>query len=104
MSQTLLKKIKSENHNIKIDILVNHSFKALVTRMPEINKVIILDSHHNQLNLLKRYKLANKLHGTYDQSIVLSRSIKSALIPYIAKIPIRTGELGELRYLLIIKL
>ena len=101
MSQTLLKRIKSENHNIKIDILVDPSFKELVERMPEINKAIILNSHHNQLSLLKRYKIAKKLRGTYDQCIVLSRSIKSALIPYIAKVPIRTGELGELRYLLI---
>ena len=101
MSQTLLKRIKSENPNTVIDILVNSTFKSLVERMPEINKAVILDSGHKELGLLKRLNLARRIKGNYDQSIVLSRSIKSALIPYFAKIPIRTGELGESRYILI---
>ena len=101
MSQTLLKRVKSENPDAKIDILVNSTFKSLVERMPEINKAIILDCRHKELGILKRLNIAKKIKGSYDQSIVLSRSIKSALIPYLAKIPIRTGELGESRYVLI---
>ena len=101
MSQTLLKRVKSENPNTEIDILVNSTFKNLVERMPEISKAVILDSRHKELGLLKRLNLARRIKGNYDQSIVLSRSIKSALIPYFAKIPIRTGELGESRYILI---
>jgi len=102
MSQTLLKKIKSNNPKTSIDILVNSSLKNLVERMPEINKVIILDCNHRELGLFKRLRLAKEIKkSSYDRSIVLSRSLKSSLIPYFAKIPIRTGELGELRYLLI---
>ena len=102
MSQTLLKKIKSNNPKTSIDILVNSSLKNLVERMPEINKVIILDCSHRELGLFKRLRLAKEIKkSSYDRSIVLSRSLKSSLIPYFAKIPIRTGELGELRYLLI---
>ncbi len=101
MSQTLLKRIKSENPNTLIDVLVNSSFKNLVERMPETNKAIILDCGHKEFGFIKRFNLAMKIKDSYDQSIVLSRSIKSALIPYLAKIPIRTGELGESRYILI---
>ena len=101
MSQTLLKRVKSENPDSVIDILINSSFKSLVERMPEINKAIILDCGHKELGFFKRLNLAKKIKGDYDQSIVLSRSLKSALIPYLAKIPIRTGELGESRYILI---
>ena len=101
MSQTLLKRVKYENPNIVIDILVNSSFKSLVERMPEINEALILDCGHKELGFFKRLSLAKKIKGNYDQSIVLSRSIKSALIPYLARIPIRTGELGESRYVLI---
>ena len=101
MSQTLLKRVKLENPDTKIDILVNSTFKSLVERMPEINKAIIFDCKHKELGFSKRLSLAKKIKGNYDQSIVLSRSIKSALIPYLARIPIRTGELGESRYILI---
>ena len=101
MSQTLLKKVKSENPNAIIDILVNSTFIDLVERMPEVNRAIVLDCGHKELGFFKRLSLAKKIRGDYDQSIVLSRSIKSALIPYMAKIPIRTGELGESRYILI---
>jgi len=101
MSQTLLKRVKLENPDTKIDILVNSTFKSLVERMPEINKAIIFDCEHRELGFFKRLSLAKKIKGNYDQSIVLSRSIKSALIPYLARIPIRTGELGESRYILI---
>jgi len=101
MSQALLKKIKFKKPNAIIDILVDSSFKELVERMPETNKVITLECCHKELGLLKRYSVAKKIRGTYDQSIVLSRSLKSSLIPYLAKINIRTGELGEARYVLI---
>ena len=34
----------------------------------------------------------------YDQAIILTNSLKSSLIPFFARIPIRTGWLGEMRY------
>ena len=80
MSQTLLKRVKLENPDTKIDILVNSTFKSLVERMPEINKAIILDCEHKELGFFKRLSLAKKIKGNYDQSIVLSRSIKSAFL------------------------
>ena len=42
MSQTLLKKIKFENPDTSIDILVNSKFEGLVKRMPEVNKPFII--------------------------------------------------------------
>ena len=53
MSQTLLKRIKSENPNTLIDVLVNSSFKNLVERMPETNKAIILDCGHKEFGFIK---------------------------------------------------
>jgi len=86
MSQTLLKKIKNEDDEAKIDVLVEPSFKELIERMPEANQSIVLDCKHKELGLKKRLNLAKKIRGSYDQSIVLSRSLKSALIPYLARI------------------
>ena len=65
MSQTLLKKIKFENPDTAIDILVNLKFEGLVKRMPEVNKPIILDCGHKELNFFKRLNLAKKIKGNY---------------------------------------
>ena len=102
MSQALLKRIKFDNPDTLIDILIDSCMKGVVTRMPEINKAIVLNCKHREFGLFKRLKLAKEIKASsYSQSIILSRSIKSALVPYFARIPIRTGELGESRYFLI---
>ena len=71
----------------------------LLTRMPEIDRIIELDVEHGELGLGKRYKLGRSLRGEkYSHAIVLPRSFKSALVPWWAKIPQRIGEKGESRY------
>jgi heptosyltransferase-2 len=54
---------------------------------------------HGQFALLDRIKLGRKLRAEgYCQAIVLPNSWKSALIPYFASIPVRTGYIGECRW------
>ncbi|EQD33395.1 ADP-heptose--LPS heptosyltransferase II [mine drainage metagenome] len=58
-----------------------------------------LDIPHGQIGLLRRWRLAKELHAQdYRQAIILPRSWKSALLPFLAGIPKRTGFLGEMRY------
>src|SRR5690606_18105656 len=52
-----------------------------------------------KLSLKKRYQLGQALRDKkYQQAFVLPNSWKSALIPFFAKIPQRTGWRGEMRY------
>ena len=101
MTQCLIKKIHKEEPLSKIDLLVSKNFSPIVKRMPEVNNVIESCSKHKRFPLINIIKKGLNLQSRYDESIILSRSFKSSLIPFISKIPIRTGELGELRFFLI---
>jgi heptosyltransferase-2 len=53
---------------------------------------------HGAFGWSVRKALGRSLRGRYEQAIVLPNSWKSALVPWFAKIPVRTGFIGELRY------
>jgi heptosyltransferase-2 len=102
MSQPLFKLLKQQMPNCLIDVIAPEHILPLLTRMPEVNHAIACNIKHGELGLLKRYRLAKLLRNkNYQQAIVLPNSLKSALIPFFANIPKRTGWRGEWRYLLL---
>ncbi len=99
MAQTLFKLIKHQHPGSVIDVLAPAWTFSLLARMPEVNRAVEMPVVHGQLQLRKRYQLGKKLRAEkYDQAIVLPNSFKSALIPWFAQIPKRTGWVGEWRY------
>jgi heptosyltransferase-2 len=67
--------------------------------MAEIDAVLEVNFGHGELRLATRWSLARALRQRpYDEAIVLPNTLKSALIPFFAGIPLRTGFAGELRY------
>ena len=99
MAQCLFKLIKQRNPEVIIDVLAPAWSLPLLARMPEVAKAIVMPIGHGQLALRERYRLGKSLRGNgYDQAILLPNSFKSALIPFFAKIPLRTGWRGEMRY------
>ena len=97
MAQALFKTLKSR-FDCVIDVVASEWSGAILDRMEEVNKSIIIPINHGELALLSRYKLAKQLRSEgYDQAIILTNTWKSALVPFLAKIPQRTGWLGELR-------
>ena len=102
MANTLLQILKQRNPDNIIDVLAPPSTAPLISRMTDVRRVEIVPAIHKELKLKARYQLAKKLRAEqYDQAIILPNTLKSALIPWLAQIPLRTGWLGEKRYLLL---
>lgn len=99
MAQSLFKAIKTDNPNVIIDVLALAWTKSLLDRMPEVNQAIEMPISHGVFGWSMRKKIGRELQKhNYDQAIVLPNSWKSALIPWFANIPLRTGWRGEMRY------
>ncbi|MCB1614671.1 MAG: lipopolysaccharide heptosyltransferase II [Pseudomonadales bacterium] len=99
MAQTLFMTLKRHRPDCVIDVLAPAWSQPLLDRMPQVRKGIPMPVGHGELKLGIRRKLAGHLREEqYRQAIVLPNSFKSALIPWMAKIPLRTGWQGELRY------
>jgi heptosyltransferase-2 len=98
MAQSLFKAVKAEFPDVQIDVLAPSWTLSLLERMPEVRSGIEMPLGHGALGWSVRKQLGESLRGAYDQAIVLPNSWKSALVPWFAKIPVRTGFVGEVRY------
>ncbi len=99
MAHSLFQVLKQAQPEAIIDVLAPPWSAPLLERMPEVRRAIGQPVGHGRLDLRIRYALGNSLRSEhYDQAILLPNSFKSALIPWWAKIPQRTGYVGEFRY------
>ena len=102
MAQALFKLLRAQDPDRPLDVLAPAWSLPIVARMPEIRRGISSETAHGELGLLKRWRIAKSLTDEgYERAIVLPRSFKSALIPWLAAIPKRTGFRGESRFGLI---
>lgn len=69
--------------------------------MPEVVETIDLPFAHGRLDWSARRRVAATLRGRFDVAYVLPNSIKSALLPWLARIPQRIGYRGEGRFLVL---
>jgi len=98
MAQSLFKVLKAQDAERAIDVLAPGWTRALLERMPEVRAAIDMPLGHGELKLLTRRRLGVALRaGDYRQAIVLPNSLKSALVPFWARIPLRSGYVGEMR-------
>lgn len=101
MAQSLCRSLKQADPEAQIDMLALGWSLPLIERMPEVRRGIEFPSGHGEFGLRKLWRLGRSLAGQYDRAIVLPRKFKSALVPFFARIPRRTGFRGESRYFLI---
>ena len=99
MAEPLLAELASRGERLTVAALpwVAPVFRA----MPEVAEIVELPFAHGRLDWSVRRRVARGLRGRFDAAYVLPNSIKSALVPWLARIPTRVGYRGEGRPLLL---
>ena len=99
MSEPLLSRLAARGEHITVAALpwVSPVYQA----MPQVAEVIDLPFAHGRLDWTARRRLGAALRGRFDLAYVLPNSIKAALLPWLARIPVRVGYRGEGRPILL---
>ena len=101
-ARALLVALKQQHPHCQIDLLASADVTAVAETMAEVDRVIVSPLEHDEFDLGRRHSLGLGLkEECYDQAVVLPGSFKSALIPFFAEIPLRTGWRGQMRFFLL---
>ncbi|MBJ2109830.1 ADP-heptose--LPS heptosyltransferase RfaF [Proteus terrae] len=99
MSQSLYRTLKALHPAATIDVMAPAWCRPLLEKMPEVDNAIPMPLGHGALAIGERRRLGKQLkENGYTYAYVLPNSLKSALVPFFADIPKRTGWRGEMRY------
>ncbi len=95
MTEPLMRRLAARGEQLTVGAL---PWVAPVYRaMPQVSAVIELPFAHGGLQFSARRRMASAMAGEFDIAYVCPNSLKSALLPLLAKIPKRVGYLGEAR-------
>lgn len=99
LAQPLFRLLHARHASLALDVLAPPWTFPVFERMPEVRRAIASPFVHGDLKLAGRRRLGRELaREGYDQAVVLPNTFKSALAPFFAGIPRRTGYVGELRW------
>ena len=99
MAQPMLARLLDMRSDLAIDVLAPRWVLPVLQRMPEVSEAIESPFGHGELRLRERWRLGRALASRgYAKAIVLPNTLKSALVPFFADIPLRAGYVGESRY------
>ncbi|MCW4152050.1 lipopolysaccharide heptosyltransferase II [Halomonas sp. 18H] len=98
MAQSLFKTLKARQPDARIGVVAPAWSRPILERMDEVEEVAALEVGHGEFGWANRRQLAAELRGRFDRAIILPRSWKAALVPFLARIPQRVGFTGEQRY------
>ncbi len=99
MAEPLLATLARRGETITVAALpwVAPVFRA----MAQVHEIVELPFAHGRLDWAARRRVAAALRGRFEQAYVLPNSIKAALVPWLAGVPLRIGYRGEGRPLLL---
>ena len=99
MAHSLVRYLKQQNPGAPVDLIAPAWSAPVARRMADVREAIVLPVSHRELGLTERRSLGRALRDRcYSQAFVLPSSMKSALVPWFAHVPLRTGYRGEWRY------
>jgi lipopolysaccharide heptosyltransferase II len=99
LAQPLMTLLHQRQPKLVLDVLAPAWTFPVVERMPEVRQAIPSPFAHGELMFPERRALGRALRTeAYDQAIVLPNTLKSAFVPWFARIPRRTGYRGEMRW------
>jgi heptosyltransferase-2 len=96
---TVVKLLKSRFPSRPVDLLSTTLCAPLTDYMPEVRQAIVVDLPRKRLPLREYRLLADRIRREgYGTALVMPRTWKAALAPFVAGIPERIGWLGEGRF------
>lgn len=96
MTEPLLRVLAARGERLTVGAL---PWVAPVYRaMPQVHAVIEFPFRHGGLQWQARRALARQWQGHFERAYVCPNSFKSALLPWLAGIPVRIGYRGEARW------
>ena len=103
LSEPLIALLRERSKGTIVDVLAPRWCGPVYARMRGLRRVIDNPFGHGKLDLQRRGALAHELRSLpgserYTRAYVLPNSWKSALVPFLAGIPLRIGYRGEMRF------
>ena len=99
---SVVKLLEARFPNRPIDVLSTKLCAPLTDYMPGLRRAVVVDLPRGRVALSDQLALARRLKDeNYGSALIMPRTWKSALAPFLAGIPERTGFVGEARFFLI---
>ena len=99
---SVIKLLKARFPDRPVDVLSTTLCAPLTDYMPGLRQAVIVDLPRSRIALKNQLALTRRLaRENYGSALIMPRTWKSALAPFMARIPERTGFVGEMRFVLL---
>jgi len=99
LSEPLVARLHAPHGAPSVDVLSPAWCAPVYARMRGVDRVVESTIDHGRVDWAQRRTLVRTLSVQgYARAVILPNSWKSALIPWLARIPLRTGYVGEMRW------
>ena len=99
MTEPMVRALSSAGHKITVAVLPH--IAPVYRSMSCVDEVLEWSFNRKELQIVKRWQIANSIKGQFDNAVICPNSFKNALIPFFSSIKNRVGYEGELRGLLL---